>query len=180
MNMNSIELIHTLTNDKFAKDYFLGVFSSDHVPLSIRKVPACFIANTDPSWKPGGHWLAVFVDHENNVEFFDSYGQDPTEYPMISAFLRKYEDTCKRNTVQLQSYFSSTCGQFCLYFILWRCRGVTFENIMSAFDECKETNDFLVTTFVNGLFDKNTKVYDVDYVTNQCCRAKSCSFTDHF
>lgn len=178
--MDTVELTYILTKDQFTKNDFIGVYAADHVPTSVHKAPACFIANTDPSQKPGAHWVAIYVDHDNNAEFFDSYGQYPSQYHhRIYNFLKTYEN-CKVNHTQLQSSFSSSCGQFCLYFLLWRCRGVSFEKIMSGFDSNQSTNDFLVTTFVNGLFDVNTKVYDVDYVVNQCCKTKACAYTDHF
>ena len=178
--MDTVELTHILTSDQYMKKYFIGVYAANHVPSNVSKAPVCFIANTDPSWKPGCHWVAVYVDHENNAEFFDSYGRYPDIYHnKIYGFLKRFEN-CKLNHTQLQSSFSSTCGQFCLYFLYWRCRGVSFERIMSGFDKSQDTNDFLVTTFVNGLFDKKTKVYDVDYIVNQCCRSDACSYTNHF
>lgn len=147
--MDTVELTHILTEDNFTKPNFIGVFAADHVPTNAFKSPMCFIANTDPSWKPGGHWLAIFVDYDGSIEFFDSYGQDPIKYHhRIYAFLNQYENY-KFNQKQLQSSLSSTCGQFCLYFLLWRCRGVKFETILKNFDKNLTMNDFLVTTFIN-------------------------------
>src|SRR5262249_36943292 len=129
--MNTIELITILSRDKITKPNFIGVYASDHIrSLQVRKFPACFMVNTDPSWKSGAHWLAIYISHNNKVEFFDSYGQDPSKYPTVFDFLKRQTggDVRMNTEQQLQSYFSSTCGQFCLYFLLWRCRGVTFEN----------------------------------------------------
>jgi hypothetical protein len=173
--MDTSQLAAILQSDKYAKNNFTGVFAADRLQsLHVKKYPACFIVNSDPSWKPGTHWLAIYMDHNHNVEFFDSYGQSPSKYPMIFDFMRTYTGHYKMNFVQLQSSLSSTCGQFCIYFLLWRCRSVSFEQIMNAFDPCQETNDLLVTTFVNGIFDLNTKTYDVDYIVNQCCKARFC------
>lgn len=178
--MDTVEITHILSNDVHTGKCFLGVFPSNHVPLGKTKLPCCFILNTDPSWKSGSHWLAIYVDHKGNAEFFDSYGQLPSKYPAVQAFLRKYDDTCKFSTRQLQSTLSSTCGQFCLYFLLWRCRGVSFDCILRSFDHLQENNDLLVTTFINTVFDRNTTVYDVDFVINQCCKSLCSVYTTHF
>ena len=41
---------------------------------------------------------------------------------------------------------------------------------MSGFDESVHTNDVMVTTFVNSLLKESTKVFDADFVVNQCSR----------
>ena len=172
--MDTIELTRILSSDPYARHCFAGVRASDHLTSKkMPKAPSCLIVNTDPCWKPGTHWLAIFMDENRNLEFFDSYGQHPLKYRRVYEFLRwhgKDENEWKTNTKQLQGPLSSTCGQFCLYFLLWRCRGVSFEKIMSGFDENGSANDIMVTSFINSLVKQTTKVYDVDYVVNQCCK----------
>lgn len=173
--MDTVELTAIMEKDRYAKEKFIGVYAADFLrKLKITQLPVCFIGNTDPSWKPGTHWLAFYIDHGNNLEFFDSYGQHPSRYPIVSEFISSYAGKIKMNNFQVQSYSSSTCGQFCLYFLLWRCRDISFSRIVNSFDRCTHANDILVTTFINGLFDKNTAIYDVDYVVSQCCRAGLC------
>lgn len=169
--MDTIELTRILTSDPYTKNIFWGVRASNHLPSHIRKVPACMIVNSDPSFKQGAHWLALFIDENRNVEFFDSYGQEPEKYRLIFDFLKRYDTNLKKNNRQLQGPLSSTCGQFCLYFLLWRARGVSFEKILSSFSNSLDANDFLVSTFVSSVSNRFTKVYDVDYVVNQCCNS---------
>jgi len=42
-----------------------------------------FIINTEPNSEPGQHWQAVYIDArpegDQSVEFYDSYGDPPTE-----------------------------------------------------------------------------------------------------
>ena len=43
---------------------FCGVFPSDKLPQTIEKYPCGIVANTDPSDKPGEHWIALFISIE--------------------------------------------------------------------------------------------------------------------
>ena len=42
--------------------------------------PGSYVANTDPSTAPGGHWVAMFFNNPRSAEFFDSYGLHPIVY----------------------------------------------------------------------------------------------------
>ena len=50
---------------------FDGVFSVDNLPES----PHLLVCNTDPSDRPGRHWIAIYVDNEGRGDFFDSFGR---------------------------------------------------------------------------------------------------------
>jgi hypothetical protein len=73
--MDTIALTDILSRDPYAQKTFCGVFACNHLPRIVKVVPASFIVNTDPSYKSGAHWLAVYFDENRTVEFFDSYGQ---------------------------------------------------------------------------------------------------------
>jgi hypothetical protein len=34
------------------------------------------VCNTDPSTKPGRHWIAIYVDEDGGREYFDSFGRN--------------------------------------------------------------------------------------------------------
>lgn len=174
--MDTIQLAQILSSDPQAAQIFYGVRPCNHLPSHVNKVPSCMIVNSDPSWKSGAHWLAIYIDENRNVEFFDSYGRDPETYRLIFDFLKRHGETWKLNKRQLQGHLSSTCGQFCLYFLLWRSRGISFEKILSSFGNSLDANDILVTAFVNSLANRQTKVYDADFVINQCCKRYLASF----
>ena len=62
--------------------HWLGVFARDQVPKLDRsqRRPFALVVNTDPSDKPGTHWIAFFASAEPNaapLEMFDSYGLSP-------------------------------------------------------------------------------------------------------
>ena len=65
--------------DKILKDIlwgtptnYLGVFSSDELPHSFTRYPSAYVANTDPSFLPGQHWVAFYHLSPSHLEFFDS------------------------------------------------------------------------------------------------------------
>ena len=69
--------MNILKNDSFTKTVFTDVLPSDRLPHEIRKKPRGYILNTDPSDKPGSHWVAMYLTEDGKGEFWDSYGQAP-------------------------------------------------------------------------------------------------------
>jgi len=108
----------------------LGVFPSDLIPFShflssSRESSLCCIANTDPSTKPGTHWVAFYRDLQNDspLEFFDSYGQSPLSYGFFSGNSKFPKDLpLSFNNTILQSLTSNVCGQYCLLFLYLRMK----------------------------------------------------------
>ena len=54
----------------------------------------------------------------------------------------------EHNTIQLQSAFSTVCGQYCIYFLYHRCRKRSLSSIVNSFVNDKLCNDQLVYDFV--------------------------------
>ena len=100
-----------------SKVNFLGVFARDHVPTTIHNYPACFVANTDPSSKPGEHWVAFYLTTPQKIDFFDSYGFHPRAYGFTLP-------VTSYNHTQYQSLKSNVCGQYCILYLYSRtlCR----------------------------------------------------------
>ena len=55
---------------------------------------------------------------------------------------------------------STTCGQYALFFIFCRGYGMSLHTFLSLFTSNVFENDAIVTAFVNGKFNINTKIYD--------------------
>ena len=53
--------------------------------LNIKQIrfPSAYVFNLDPSYKPGVHWVAVYIDRECLPEYFDSFGCPPQEKSKI-------------------------------------------------------------------------------------------------
>ena len=67
--MNTIQIVHALEQDPITSNKFCGVFPCDKLPETIDKYPCGFVANTDPSGKPGTHWVAFYFPSEQKENF---------------------------------------------------------------------------------------------------------------
>ncbi len=115
--MNTVQ-IHKILTRLLPQDKvnFLGVFSRDLIPsLNTINYPACFVANTDSSSKPGEHWVAFYLKSKHKVEFFDSYGFHSRLYGFTIP-IDSYNHT------QYQSFNSTLCGHFCILYLYTRIR----------------------------------------------------------
>ena len=160
--MNSNEISAALRRDRFTRDQFVGVFAADDLPPE-KEFPGGYIVNTEPSSKSGQHWVAFFCN-DQYLECFDSFGANPAKYsPYIAEWIKSGGLRVKQKEV-LQSQDSTVCGQYCMLFILCRCRNISYENFMSMFGKNKNVNDRLVCKIVNKCFHLATTVQDQDFL----------------
>ena len=68
--MNTKQLWNALILNPVTNKYFDGIFSIDTLQ-DIKEKPTLIICNTDPSYKPGEHWILFFF-YNKSVDFFDS------------------------------------------------------------------------------------------------------------
>ena len=149
--MDGDEIATVLLRDPFVQPVFHGVFSSDLLPqLPLKHRPAALVVNTDPSCRPGEHWIAIYLPKCGPVEYFDSYGKPPN-VASIRTFLARNGDTFKINPKPLQGPLSSVCGHYCIYYLLHRCRGQSMEAITGRFDVDQQRNDKDVLYFTTHL-----------------------------
>ena len=73
-----------------------------------------FIYNLEPSYMKGSHWIATYV-RDNVINYFDSFGMPPFEEMVNHA--KKKNLTLLHQNQQIQNFYTSTCGYFCLYFL---------------------------------------------------------------
>lgn len=157
--MDSNQLSRAMLQNKSTKDFFLGVFASDHLPIEIKSYPACFIVNTDPSSEAGSHWLCFYFPCKHVVEFFDSYGNPPAFFgDPIANFTSRFSFVY-HNPLRLQSNSTAVCGQYCVYYLYSRCRGKTMNDVLSSFVSNHICNDNLVYNFVSKVFHVRVNFY---------------------
>lgn len=89
---------------------FIGVFSADEVP-NVIKPNTCMILNTDPSYKPGVHWVALMSDVAGKVYFYDSYRRS---YKKLSKYWKDYTWLQVTDNEPEQSMVSEICGHLCM------------------------------------------------------------------
>ena len=121
---------------KYVDKGFKGVYSINEIP----KIPVSdvmgFIMNLDPSYKPGSHWVAVYIDtkHDKSLEYYDSYADEPPKQFMknINVLIKKLNPSVylkfKVNRIVHQRANSSNCGWFAMKFLLDRFMGIPFKD----------------------------------------------------
>ncbi len=163
--MNTEEILKIVKQDIVLSKLFQGVFPSNHLP-KLKIKPHCFISNTEPSTSAGMHWNAWYIDTDDCLDYFDSYGQNWSVNQYYIKFAKSMK--CSNwNKTKIQGPLSSTCGQYCVYFLYWRSRGVPMTTITKAFADDGQENDYLVATFINELFDVDTDVYNEEFLIPQ-------------
>ena len=129
--LNGNQLLYVINHDCRTNSRFEGVFSIDNLPKYL-PTNSCLLFNSDPTSKPGTHWLALFMNDNKQLEFFDSYGLNTTFYKLSKKNLPKHY-SLKCNKTQLQDLYSTKCGYFCLYYIYYKVRQYKMEDIFINF-----------------------------------------------
>ena len=123
---------------------FIGVFPSDtHCLPRINNFPCGLVSNLDNHFFPGSHWVAMYFNSKNDVDYFDSYGNPPI-IPSHLEFMWKYSKNVFYNSKKVQGPFSTTCGGHCINFISLKSQGYSLEKIANSYSDNKELNDSVI------------------------------------
>ena len=144
--MNNHQIEDYLKNDP----NFLGCFPHDSLDdLSVTpnwcnnkktKTRSSIIINTDSG--RGEHWVAMVLT-KGKCFYFDSFG-----LPIINTNMLNYVKNKKYKTVTysnqcIQDYLSTSCGLFCIAFIIYVKSRKDYLSFLSIFKDIKR-NDSLV------------------------------------
>ena len=169
--MNTQEIEVMMKQNKVTQKLFKGVYAADEVPDDIKK--SCFvIVNMDPSTEAGSHWVAMMVNPGRRSEYFDSFGL-PVPYPRFERILGGRYIMSKE---QLQASYTTTCGQWCMFYVWCRCAKYTFKQIISMFKKKDRIqNDANVNDFIEKEFNTEQHVVDLNFLKggdgdNKCCQ----------
>lgn len=116
--------------------------------------------------------MAIYADGES-IEFFDSFGRPPEACAFdFGKFLKRYasKSPLKINDKQIQNIFSTVCGQYCLFFLLHRVRGMSMSSIVNLFTKRYDVNDELVNEFIERRYDIDLPVIDNEYIASQVAK----------
>ena len=166
--MNTRDILSSLRNHPLTRNVFKGVYSANTLPNIRReksKEAKAYVFNLDPSYLPGSHWVAVYSNRKG-IEYFDSYGLPPS----TDRIRRLLGSRCKYNTKRLQSFYTTVCGQYCLYFIWKRCHGQSMETILQSFGENTTLNDLIVNSTVNNVFETEERLVDWGLLSRQTAK----------
>ena len=133
-----------------AKKSFREISARGRLPKLIKKFPAFYVINTDYYYEAGIHWLVIGFFKKYTI-FIDSFGLSPVYYnfPLI---VKRRGVPLVQNTQRLQSFKSSACGYYCIYFIYFLIRGHKLFDIVQRFSKTNRSlNDKLVFNFVKKL-----------------------------
>ena len=163
--MNSRQLHWILSGDKFTKLSFKGVYAIDEMKLiEIVSYPSSFVINLNSSYKPGSHWVAVYFDRNGVGEYFDSF----VCYPPygVDHFLCSHAKGWQYDYMQVQELYTTMCGQFVVFYIYQKSRGLTLEVILHKYfsPHNKLKNDLLVRDFVKLHYHHDAKVIDSNFI----------------
>ena len=120
-----------------------GVFACNKLADDV-SYPSGYICNTDPDYRPGEHWVAIFIDHEGVGQYFDSFGLPPMKQTFVD-FLETHCSSWTYNERTLQSVTSSVCGLYCIYFLVMRCNSFSMSTLLDVFTDDFIYNDSLVS-----------------------------------
>ena len=167
--MNSEQIDKALRSDDTVNEVYVGTFPADLLPYP-KEFPGAYIANTQPSSMSGEHWVAFYCDNDK-VECFDSYGKNPTD---CSDYIAKWVDD-EYQVIQievLQADDSTVCGQYCMFFVLVRAYGFSYQDVFSALTSDSRVNDRFVCKFINKFFKLRKVVKDKKFLISRLLKKK--------
>jgi hypothetical protein len=140
--------MNTREIDRFVRGACRGIFQGIYSIDTLPETPRLLVCNTDPSHKPGQHWVALYVDSRRRGEYFDSFGRRPPG--IIEDYMNRHCVDWLFNVRQLKSAVSNYCGFYCCFYCVLRCRGVDLTRIVNSFTDDTGFNDSIVRNFVCG------------------------------
>ena len=154
MEMNTREIDAVLKNCKTTQRFFRGTHPADFVPdLADDERPQAWILNSEPSSSPGQHWTAAFLNTKNQLIYFDSCADEPSDD--LQKFLSRFASASKMQ-FRVQDYFSEVCGQYCIYFIYSLCKGKSFSKFCSKFSRSNlAKNDRFIRAWIMKFLRKH-------------------------
>ena len=146
--MNAKQLYIALASNSNTNTVFDGIYSIDTLK-DIKNKPELIICNTDPSDKPGEHWVLFFFDESNSVDFYDSLGKDITYYgPEFIDFVNKFAENYNQCMEKTQPINTSLCGQYCLYYALCKSQHYSMQKIVNSMTSSKNVLDLVHERFI--------------------------------
>ena len=95
----------------------------------------------------GSHWVATYVK-DRVINYFDSFGMPP--FQEIVHHAKERNLTLLHQNQQIQNFYTSTCGYFCLYFLNEMNKGKSYFNLLGVFDfDTNKNESFIADCFLS-------------------------------
>ena len=122
---------------------FNGVYSRNNLP---KIKDGAYVINLDEFKSIGTHWIALYVNGNNNAIYFNSFG---VEY--IPKAIKKFigNKNIITNIYRIQAYDSIMSGSFCIGFIDFMLKGkslLEYTNLFSP-NEYKKNDKIILKYF---------------------------------
>lgn len=154
MDLTTTQIEKIMTQDPISSRTFRGVFPVDLLPFELLPRPSSLIANLDPHYEKGSHWIAIHLPQDGMAIYFDSFGFPPTSIEILSFLKRNSPNGFLYNPYQYQSPNSLVCGYWCILAISLLNRGFTLYDIHSIFiPNFGSINDFLLLKYIKLVFN---------------------------
>ena len=131
--------------------YYEVVAKDTLLPEVVSTYPSAFVCNTHDSDQPGEHWVAMYV--EEIGDYFDPCGQKP-QHAEFTNFMNKHCSQWSPNDHIFQSPISTVCGQYCVAFLMFRCRNISMHAFARLFTSDLIANDCRVFDWLGALNKK--------------------------
>lgn len=167
--MDNFTIAKALNTHYVTKLNFKGCYSSDEIEKLNKKVTEknFYIINLDKSNEPGSHWICIMLTPLGKNYFFDSYGMPP----YLTEFKKFMNDSYQYNKICLQHHLSTSCGQWCMYFIFHKCLNLPLKVLFDKFNKRnKLKNDTLVVHIVNHIFKLSSEPVSKIFMKKQLCK----------
>ena len=97
--MNELTIKRILETDSRRTDFFRGFYSPNELPIWT-STTLLYVCNTDPSNKPGEHWVTIYIDNDRQGEYFDFFGM----LPLFNEFMTYLDNNSKSWTYYKKSF----------------------------------------------------------------------------
>jgi len=172
--MNTEEIYSILSSDdRVRRINFLGVFPINKIPkVALENNTCCAVVNTKPNTHEGEHWVCFAKKENGSSVYFDSFGYPPYNLPEIGDVLEQSNNWIF-NDVQLQSPYSTVCGQYVIFFLTHYARGITPEHIIELLNDNGDTfaNDAFIFNYIKNKYHSvdtsHLKIVDLPYMFKQ-------------
>ena len=139
-----------LSKNPYTQAAFQGVFPAEKLPKSVT-YPLAIVINTSQFGRGERHWVAVYIDAFQKGYYFDSFGLFPLDH-RVKHFLDQFTIVWRYSALVIQSVISNKCGYFCLYFLYYKSKGWTLDQIVQPFERLAVfKNDHIVQTWYQNM-----------------------------
>lgn len=181
--LNAATLDNTLKDNPF----YRGTYPCDRLKdCNLTSLPCGLIVNFDKFGEPGSHWVGIWFNKNQTVEYFDSYSRPFSINKYIYNFIQDngYNICTQIIGKALQNLNTSVCGHYTLLFIVNKSRGKTYGDFYNIFSDQSKSGyyDKLVEVVGNDIIKKETVIpqsvgrgSDINYICDRVKLYKSVS-----